>query len=83
MNSRKITFDAACRVMLFDICERHGLHLDREPEYGGRAYLEKQDYILMKQKEKMAVQDQQIESKEDNSHRRHGSLCGRSGGCRL
>ena len=64
MNSRKITFDAACRVMLFDICERHGLHLDREPEYGGRAYLEKQDYILMKQKEKMAVQDQQIESKE-------------------
>ena len=64
LNSRKITFDAACRVMLFDICERHGLHLDREPEYGGRAYLEKQDYILMKQKEKMAVQDQQIESKE-------------------
>lgn len=64
LNSRKITFDAACRVMLFDICERHGLHLDREPEYGGRAYLEKQDYILMKQNEKMAVQDQQIESKE-------------------
>ena len=64
LNSRKITFDAACRVILFDICERHGLHLDREPEYGGRAYLEKQDYILMKQKEKMAVQDQQIESKE-------------------
>ena len=64
LNSRKITFDAACRVMLFDICERHGLHLDREPEYGGRAYLEKQDYILMKQKEKMTVQDQQIESKE-------------------
>lgn len=64
LNSRKITFDTACRVMLFDICERHGLHLDREPEYGGKAYLEKQDYILMKQKEKMAVQDQQIESKE-------------------
>ena len=64
LNSRKITFDAACRVMLFDICERHGLHLDREPEYGGRAYLKKQDYILLKQKEKMAVQDQQIESKE-------------------
>ena len=64
LNSRKITFDAACRVMLFDICERHGLHLDREPEYGGRAYLKKQDNILLKQKEKMAVQDQQIESKE-------------------
>lgn len=50
--------------MLFDICKRHGLHLDEEPEYGGRAYLEKQDYILMKQKEKIAVQDQQIEMKE-------------------
>ena len=52
------------RKMLFDICKRHGLHLDQEPEYGGRAYLEKQDYILMKQKEKLADQDQQIEAKE-------------------
>ena len=64
MNNRKKTFDAACREILFDICRNHGLHLDHEPEYGGRAYLEKQDYILMKQKEKLAVQDQQIESKE-------------------
>lgn len=64
MNNRKKTFDAACREMLFDICRKHGLHLDHEPEYGGRTYLEKQDYILMKQKEKLAVQDQQIESKE-------------------
>lgn len=64
LNNRKMTFDAACRTMLFDICKRHGLHLDQEPEYGGRAYLEKQDYILMKQKEKLAVQDQQIEAKE-------------------
>ena len=64
MNNRKKTFDAACREILFDICRNHGLHLDHEPEYGGRAYLEKQDYILIKQKEKLAVQDQQIESKE-------------------
>ena len=64
LNNRKMTFDAACRTMLFDICKRHGLHLDQEPEYGGRAYLEKQDYILMKQKEKLADQDQQIEAKE-------------------
>ena len=49
LNNRKMTFDAVCRAMLFDICERHGLHLDHEPEYGGRKYLEKQDYILMKQ----------------------------------
>ena len=65
INSRKITFDAACRTMLFDICERHGVHLDREPEYGGRAYLEKQDYILMKQKEKIEIQDQQISEKDE------------------
>lgn len=64
MNNRKMTFDAACRAMLFDICRKHGLHLDQEPEYGGRAYLEKQDYILMKQKEKMAEQDKEISGKE-------------------
>ena len=63
LNNRKMTFDAACRAMLFDICERHGLHLDHEPEYGGRKYLEKQDYILMKQKEKIAVQDQTLSEK--------------------
>lgn len=64
LNNRKMTFDAACRAMLFTICEKHGLHLDHEPEYGGRKYLEKLDYILMKQKEKMAAQDRAIESKE-------------------
>ena len=64
LNNRKMTFDAACRAMLFDICEKHGLHLDQEPEYGGRAYLEKQDYILMKQKEKMAEQELMIDEKE-------------------
>ncbi|WP_181978165.1 hypothetical protein [Solobacterium moorei] len=60
LNNREMTFDAACRAMLFDICKRHGLHLDQEPEYGGRAYLEKQDYILMKQKEQMAEQAEEI-----------------------
>lgn len=55
-NNRKQTFDAACRAMLFDIARKHGLHLEEEPAYGGRAYLEKQDYILMKQKEKLGAQ---------------------------
>ena len=39
-------------------------HLDvykRQPEYGGRAYLEKQDYILFKQKEQLAAQEQKLE----------------------
>lgn len=48
-NNRKQTFDAVCRTMLFDISRKHGVHLEQEPSYGGRAYLEKQDYILMKQ----------------------------------
>ena len=46
--------------MLFDIAKHYGLYLDREPEYGGREYLEKQDYILMKQKEQIAQQEQNL-----------------------
>ena len=60
-NNRKQTFDAICRTLLFDICRRHGLHLDQEPSYGGRDYLEKQDYILMKQKEQLPAQEQKLE----------------------
>ena len=60
-NNRKQIFDAICRELLFEICEKHGLSLDREPSYGGRAYLEKQDYILMKQKEKLAQQEQALQ----------------------
>ncbi len=60
-NNRKQTFDAVCRTILFDITKRHGLHLDQEPSYGGRDYLEKQDYILMKQKEQLAAQEQKLE----------------------
>ena len=51
-NNRKQVFDVVCRTLLFDISRKHGIHLEQEPSYGGRAYLEKQDYILMKQKEK-------------------------------
>ena len=32
-NNRKITFDAACRKMLFEIAKRHGLDLEEEAEY--------------------------------------------------
>ena len=60
-NNRKQTFDAICRTILFDIAKRHGLQLDQEPSYGGREYLEKQDYILMKQKEQMEAQEQRLE----------------------
>ena len=46
--------------MFLDICKRHGLELDEEPSYGGRKYLEKQDYIRMKQKEEIADQQETI-----------------------
>ena len=60
-NNRKITFDAACRKMLFDIAQRHGLELEEEAEYGNRKYLEKQDFILAKQKEQLAVQQSKLD----------------------
>ena len=60
-NNRKITFDAACRKMLFEIAERHGLELEEEAEYGNRKYLEKQDFILAKQKEQLAAQQNRLD----------------------
>ena len=47
--------------MLFEIAKRHGLELDEVPEYGGLAYLEKQDYILKKQNERIAEQKKELQ----------------------
>ena len=60
-NNRKITFDAACRKMLFEVAKRHGLDLEEEAEYGNRKYLEKQDFILAKQKERLAAQQNKLD----------------------
>ena len=60
-NNRKIIFDAACRKMLFEIAKRHGLELEEEAEYGNRKYLEKQDFILAKQKEQLAAQQNKLD----------------------
>ena len=60
-NNRKMVFDSACRVLLFDIAKNYGLQLEEEPEYGGRKYLEKQDYILAKQKEQLKLQEEKFE----------------------
>ena len=60
-NNRKITFDTACRKMLFEIAKRHGLELEEEAEYGNREYLEKQDFILAKQKEQLAAQQNKLD----------------------
>ena len=63
-NNRKQTFDADCRELLFEICQKYGVYLDKIPSYGGRAYLEKQDYILEKQKMKLAETRQKIVDSE-------------------
>ena len=60
-NNRKIAFDAACRKRLFEIAKRHGLELEEEAEYGNRKYLEKQDFILAKQKEQLAAQQNRLD----------------------
>ena len=60
-NNRKITFDAACRKMLLEIAKRHGLELEEEAEYGNRKYLEKQDFILAKQKEQLAARQNKLD----------------------
>ena len=59
-NNRKQTFDAMCRELLFEICERYGLHLERDPIYGGKSYLEKNDFIIEKQKQVMAEKEQAL-----------------------
>ena len=46
---------------MFDICKKHGLSLDEEPTYGGRAYLEKQDYIIFKQNEEITKQGEKLD----------------------
>ena len=68
-NNRKVVFDSACRTMFLDICKRHGLEIDEEPSYGGRQYLEKQDYIRMKQKEEIAVQQEMLNQQRDKALR--------------
>ena len=52
-NNRKMQFDKECRQILMDITDKYKLELDKDPVHGGRQYLEKQDYILKQQQEKL------------------------------
>lgn len=36
-NNRKVTFDRLCRDLLLAICREHGLEVETEAIYGGRA----------------------------------------------
>ena len=64
-NNRKMTFDLICRNLLFDICRQYGLEIEEVPEYGGKKYLEKQEFIIQAQKEKIARQEQRIKEQEE------------------
>lgn len=61
-NNRKMTFDAMCRKRFLEICEENGLSVEKEAEYGGRKYLEKNDFIIQNQKHK--IQDLNINIRE-------------------
>lgn len=47
-NNRKMSFDAECRKLFLESCKKFGLEVDKEPIYGGKKYLEKQEYIIEK-----------------------------------
>ena len=53
-NNRKMCFDAECRKLFLDIGQKNGVELEYEPEYGGASYLEKQDYIIENQQNRIA-----------------------------
>ena len=67
-NNRKMTFDAECRRMFIDIARRHGLDIEVEPIYGGRSYLEKADYIVMKlHEENKKLTEENTQLRDENN----------------
>ncbi|MBQ9263482.1 MAG: serine/arginine repetitive matrix protein 2 [Clostridia bacterium] len=67
MNNRKISFDSMCRELLLNICEEHGLDVERDAIYGGKASRDKNDYIIEAQREKIAeLERRNMELTADN-----------------
>ena len=63
-NNRKMKFDSICRCLLIDVARRHGVEIADEPIYGGREYLEKQDFIREKLKAQIAAQNEILKTKQ-------------------
>ena len=63
-NNRKMKFDSICRCMLIDIAKNHGIVIEDEPIYGGREYLEKQEYIREKLKVRIDEKNERLHQKE-------------------
>ncbi len=60
-NNRKMTFDKICREKFIEIAESLQVGIEKEPAYGGREYMQKQDYIIASQKERIAAQEERLE----------------------
>ena len=70
VNNRKVTFDSMCRELLLRICREHGLEVETEAIYGGRASREKNDYIIEAQQEKIAeLERRNAELTADNAEK--------------
>lgn len=63
-NNRKMTFDKECRELLAQIASKYGINIDLTPTYGGREYMEKQDYIIAKQKEEIEEITTELNTKQ-------------------
>ena len=63
-NNRKVSFDAACRKLLLTICKQHGLDVAEDAIYGGKEHLEKNDYVIAAQQQKLAEQETKLAEKE-------------------
>lgn len=64
-NNRKMVFDDYMRHHLIMKCHKFGIEVESEAIYGGRQYLEKQDYIIQKQQEKIVEKEQKIKELEE------------------
>ena len=68
-NNRKVNFDRLCRDLLLAICHEHGLEVETEAIYGGRASREKNDYIIEAQREKIAeLEKRNAQLTEENTN---------------
>ena len=54
-----MVFDDYMRQHFIMKCHKFGIEVESEAIYGGRQYLEKQDYIIQKQQEKIAEKEQE------------------------
>ena len=60
-----MVFDDYMRQHFIMKCHKFGIEVESEAIYGGRQYLEKQDYIIQKQQEKIAEKEQKIKELEE------------------